>query len=131
MLEFKVSWYISDHTVAGHGMTLVVPASSTTPSRIHSWRRRGSDLAGRASQGSHLWTPEQRATWQEWLKPEDVVQIRVPPGTVMLWRNQILHAVARTRTHSLADRFLAASRCCAANISDTTRLHIYFSCKME
>ena len=28
MLEFKVSWYISDHTVAGHGMTLVVPASS-------------------------------------------------------------------------------------------------------
>ena len=109
MLEFKVSWYISDHTVAGHGMTLVVPASSTTPSRIHSWRRRGSDLAGRASQGSHLWTPEQRATWQEWLKPEDVVQIRVPPGTVMLWRNQILHAVARTRTHSLADRFLAVS----------------------
>ena len=40
MLEFKVSWYISDHTVAGHGMTLVVPASSNAPSRIHS-RRRG------------------------------------------------------------------------------------------
>ena len=39
------------------------------------------------------------------------MQIRVPPGTVMLWRNQILHAVA-------------------PNISDTTRLHIYFSCKM-
>ena len=27
MLEFKVSWYISDHTVAGHGMTLIVPGS--------------------------------------------------------------------------------------------------------
>jgi hypothetical protein len=52
MLEFKVSWYISDHSVAGHGMTLIVP-------------------------GSHLWTVEQRATWQQWLKPEDVVQIRV------------------------------------------------------
>ena len=39
------------------------------------------------------------------------MQIRVPPGTVMLWRNQILHAVA-------------------PNISDTTRLHIYFSCKI-
>ena len=58
--------------------------------------------------GSHLWTIEQRATWQQWLRPEDVVQIRVPPGSVMLWRNQILHAVA-------------------PNVSDQTRLHLYFS----
>ena len=38
--------------------------------------------------GSHLWTVEQRASWESWLKPEDVVPIKVPAGSVMLWRNR-------------------------------------------
>ena len=44
--------------------------------------------------GSHLWTKEQRESWSSWLDPERVVPIRVPIGSIMLWRNQTLHAVA-------------------------------------
>ena len=57
--------------------------------------------------GSHLWTVEQRDTWEQWLRPEDVVPIRVPIGSVMLWRNQILHAVA-------------------PNLGESERIHLYF-----
>jgi hypothetical protein len=42
LFDFKVSWYLSDHTEPGHASTLLVP-------------------------GSHRWTPQQRATWQQWL----------------------------------------------------------------
>ena len=82
MLDFKASWYLSDHLEPGHAATLVVP-------------------------GSHLWTVEQRDTWEQWLRPEDVVPIRVPIGSVMLWRNQILHAVA-------------------PNLGESERIHLYF-----
>jgi hypothetical protein len=82
MLDFKASWFLSDHLEPGHACTLVVP-------------------------GSHLWTVEQRDTWEQWLKPEDVVPIRVPIGSVMLWRNQILHAVA-------------------PNLGQSQRIHLYF-----
>ena len=57
--------------------------------------------------GSHLWTVAQRDTWEQWLRPEDVVPIRVPIGSVMLWRNQILHAVA-------------------PNLGESERIHLYF-----
>ena len=35
--------------------------------------------------GSHLWTVEQRATWEQWLKPEDVVPIKVPASPGWPW----------------------------------------------
>ncbi len=52
--DFKISWYLSDHTEPGHAATLVVP-------------------------GSHPWTPQQRATWQQWLDPSDVRLLPHPP----------------------------------------------------
>ena len=50
--------------------------------------------------GSHRWTPEERRTWQDWVKPEDVISLRVPPGTVLLWRSTMLHAVTPHRAPS-------------------------------
>ena len=67
--DFKISFYLSDHTEPGHAATLVIP-------------------------GSHLWTPEQRATWQQWVEPEDVVPIRVSSGSIMMWRSCLMHGVA-------------------------------------
>ena len=60
---------LSDATEPGHACTLLVP-------------------------GSHRWTPEQRASWEERTSPADVVPLRVPAGTVLLWRSTLLHSVA-------------------------------------
>ena len=79
----KVSYYLSDHTEPGHACTLVVP-------------------------GSHTWTPEQRSTWESIVKPEDVVALRVPIGSVMLWRSSLLHAVA-------------------PHLGQTPRYHLYYA----
>ena len=43
--------------------------------------------------GSHRWTPQQRATWEEFIQPSDVVPLRVLPGSVLLWRSTMLHGV--------------------------------------
>ena len=67
--DFKISYYLSDHIEPGHASTLVIP-------------------------GSHLWTPEQRATWQQWVDRKEVVPIRVPAGSIMMWRSCLLHSVA-------------------------------------
>ena len=69
LVELKVSYYLSDHAEAGHACTLVVP-------------------------GSHRWSAEQRASWERTLRPADVVPLRVPLGSVMLWRSSLLHSVA-------------------------------------
>ena len=53
--------------------------------------------------GSHRWTPEERRTWQDWVKPEDVISLRVPPGTVLLWRSTMLHAVTPHRARNPRD----------------------------
>jgi len=68
LLDFKVGWYISDHTEPGHSTILMVP-------------------------GSYQWTRQQRATWESWLDPEDIVELRVPAGSAMLWRPTLLHSV--------------------------------------
>ena len=68
MLDFKVSFFLSDHTEPGHAYTLVLP-------------------------DSHLWTQEERRHWAETLDPSRVVALRVPAGSAVLWRNQIMHAV--------------------------------------
>ena len=68
LLDFKVGWYVSDHTEPGHSTILMVP-------------------------GSYQWTREQRATWESWLDPEDIFELRVPAGSAMLWRPTILHSV--------------------------------------
>ena len=57
VLDFKVGWYISDHTEPGHS-TILVP-------------------------GSYRWSPEQRATFEDWLDPADIVAVKVPAGTVL------------------------------------------------
>jgi hypothetical protein len=49
LVDLKVSYYLSDHTEPGHACTLLVP-------------------------GSHTWSPEQRSTWESFLRPEDVVR---------------------------------------------------------
>ena len=77
LVDLKVSWYLSDHTEEGHGCTLVVP-------------------------GSHLWTPLERATWEREGKLAAAVPIRVPIGSIMLWRSSMLHAVA---PHLSADSY--------------------------
>ena len=69
LVELKVSYYLSDHTEDGHACTLLVP-------------------------GSHRWSPVQRASWEASLQPEQVVPLRVPIGSVLLWRSSLLHAVA-------------------------------------
>ena len=69
LVELKVSYYLSDHAEAGHACTLVVP-------------------------GSHRWSAEQRASWERTLRPALVVPLRVPLGSVMLWRSSLLHSVA-------------------------------------
>ena len=73
LLDFKVGWYISDHTEPGHSTILLVP-------------------------GSHEWTREQRATWESWLDPEEIFELRVPAGSALLWRPTILHSVTPNRS---------------------------------
>ena len=68
LLDFKVGWYISDHTEPGHSTILVVP-------------------------GSYRWSRQQRATWEQWLDPAEIVAVKVPAGSVMLWRPTLLHSV--------------------------------------
>jgi ectoine hydroxylase-related dioxygenase (phytanoyl-CoA dioxygenase family) len=83
LVDFKVSYYLSDHTEPGHSCTCLVP-------------------------GSHRWSPAQRASWEDWLAPEHVVPLRVPIGTVLLWRSSLLHAVS-------------------PHLADSWRYHLYFS----
>ena len=68
LLDLKASWFLSDHTDPGHSTTLLVP-------------------------GSFSWDPEQRATWQSWLDPSEIVAVRAPAGSVVVWRPTTLHAV--------------------------------------
>ena len=68
LLDLKASWFLSDHTEPGHSTTLLVP-------------------------GSFNWDPEQRATWQSWLDPSEIVAVRAPAGSVVVWRPTTLHAV--------------------------------------
>ena len=83
LVDLKVSYYLSDHTEPGHACTLLVP-------------------------GSHLWSPEERSTWEARLRPEDVVALRVPIGSVLLWRSSLLHAVA-------------------PHLGDSPRYHLYYA----
>ncbi len=68
LLDFKVGWYVSDHSEPGHSTILFVP-------------------------GSFKWTQEQRTNWQSRLKPKDIYELRVPAGSAMLWRPTLLHGV--------------------------------------
>ncbi|MAE59953.1 MAG: hypothetical protein CMJ49_01200 [Planctomycetaceae bacterium] len=76
IIDFKVGWYISDHSEPGHSTTLVVP-------------------------GSYKWTPRQRATWEQWIDPDDIVSIDVPAGSAMLWRPTLLHGVTPNLTQNI------------------------------
>ena len=80
LIDFKVGWYISDHTEPGHATILLVP-------------------------GSYKWTREQRATWESWADPKDIFELRVPAGSALLWRPTTLHAV----TPNLSKSFRKAS----------------------
>ena len=68
LLDFKVGWYLSDHTAEGHSTILLVP-------------------------GSFRWNREQRATWESWLDPKEIFELRVPAGSALLWRPTLLHGV--------------------------------------
>ena len=68
LLDFKVGWYISDHSEAGHSTILLVP-------------------------GSFRWNREQRAPWESWLDPNEIFELRVPAGSALLWRPTLLHGV--------------------------------------
>lgn len=83
LMELKISYYLSDATEEGHACTMLIP-------------------------GSHRWTPMQRATWEDWIEPEDVIPLRVPCGSVLLWRSTLLHSVS-------------------PHLSDAWRLHLMFS----
>lgn len=83
LVDLKVSYYLSDHTEPGHACTLIVP-------------------------GSHTWTAQQRSTWENFVRPEDVVALRVPIGSVLLWRSSLLHAVA-------------------PHLGQTPRYHLYYA----
>ena len=82
LMELKVSFFLSDASADGHAATCLVP-------------------------GSHLWTPQQRATWNPATVP--VVPLRVPAGTVLLWRSTLLHSV--TPHHSPEWRLHLMFRC--------------------
>ena len=75
LLDFKVGWYISDHSEPGHSTILFVP-------------------------GSFKWTREERTNWQSRLKPEDIYELRVPAGSAMLWRPTLLHGVTPNLSQS-------------------------------
>ena len=68
-LDFKIGWYVSDASEEGHASILFVP-------------------------GSHLWDMERRARWREEMRPEDVFELKVPPGSLMMWRPTLLHAAS-------------------------------------
>lgn len=68
LIDFKVGWYISDHTEEGHGRILIVP-------------------------GSYRWNREQRQSWEQWIDPDEIFELNVPAGSAMLWRPTLLHAV--------------------------------------
>jgi ectoine hydroxylase-related dioxygenase (phytanoyl-CoA dioxygenase family) len=76
LLDFKIGWYISDHTESGHSTILLVP-------------------------GSFKWDKMQRATWESWLDPKNIFELRVPAGSVMLWRPTLLHGVTPNLSNSI------------------------------
>ncbi len=69
LLDFKVGWYVSDTREDGHATILFVP-------------------------GSHRWPPARRARWRHDLDPGDIHELRVPPGSVLLWRGTLLHSAS-------------------------------------
>lgn len=75
LLDFKVGWYISDHSEPGHSTILLVP-------------------------GSFRWNREQRATWESWIDPADIFELRVAAGSALLWRPTLLHGVTPNRSKS-------------------------------
>ncbi len=68
-LDFKIGWYVSDATEPDHATFLCVP-------------------------GSHRWDIAKRARWQTDLPSEEIFELRVPPGSIMLWRPTLLHAAS-------------------------------------
>ena len=68
-LDFKIGWYVSDATEPGHATILFVP-------------------------GSHRWGLERRARWRTDLRPTDIYELKVPPGSLMMWRPTLLHAAS-------------------------------------
>eukprot|EP01052_Picozoa_sp_SAG31_P010049 SAG31_NODE_539_length_14296_cov_14.408819_10_plen_248_part_00 len=94
LFDFKISFYLSDHTEPGHAATLVGQCQLVPhPSEWILLTLRARTCFSTVP-GSHLWTPQQRATWQTWIKPEHIVPIRVPAGSIMMWRSCLLHGVA-------------------------------------
>ena len=77
LLDFKVGWYISDHSEPGHSTILLVP-------------------------GSFRWNREQRATWESWIDPADIFELRVPAGSALLWRPTLLHGVTLNRSKNFS-----------------------------
>jgi hypothetical protein len=51
--------------------------------------------------GSYKWGPEKRATWEEWLDPDEIYYLRVPAGSAMLWRPTLLHAVTPNLSNNI------------------------------
>ena len=76
LLDFKVGWYISDHREPGHSTILLVP-------------------------GSFRWNRDQRATWESWLDPAEIFELRMPPGSALLWRPTLLHGVTANRSKNI------------------------------
>ena len=68
-LDFKIGWYVSDATEADHATILFVP-------------------------GSHRWDAAKRARWREDLPTEEIHELKVPPGSLMMWRPTLLHAAS-------------------------------------
>ena len=75
LLDFKVGWYISDHSEPGHSTILLVP-------------------------GSFRWNREQRAAWESRVDSADIFELRAPAGSAMLWRPTLLHSVTPNLSRS-------------------------------
>lgn len=83
LIDFKIGWYISDHRDPLHATILLVP-------------------------GSHKWSIEQRATWENWYDMSKIVELRVAAGTILLWRPSILHSVTPNMSTSVRKAIYAS-----------------------
>ena len=83
LVDFKVSWFLSDHlepgTCGSHSLHPLL--------RPHRCLMAGCQACTLLVPGSHAWTSTQRANWENFVDPADVVSVRVPPGSIMIWRN--------------------------------------------
>ena len=92
LMELKASYYLSDASEEGHACTCVVPGCvATLRRRLPVYMGDSATHHSRCVSRSHLWTPQQRATWNPSTAP--VVPLRVPAGTLLLWRSTMLHSV--------------------------------------